>query len=83
MSTPKRDGFDGALSPLALKDLTPDERWRSDGIQFPRLLAEIHACGLREDQYEAIAESMDLTVEQIDELLDRATEAFDRMKAAL
>jgi len=52
--------------------------WSDDSVQFPRLLAEINACGLSEDQYAAIAESMALTIEQVDELLDRAEAAWDK-----
>lgn len=56
----------------------PDCLWKDDSIQFARLLSEISACGLRESQYIDIAQSMDLTVGQVDELLGRADAAWDR-----
>jgi hypothetical protein len=53
--------------------------WLDDGIQFPRLLCEIVAtCDL---DLNALAESMDLTVAEVNELLDRADRAWERTKA--
>ena len=46
--------------------------WKNDKIQFPRLLAEIRAMGLDDGEYEALGEQMDLTKDEIDELLERA-----------
>jgi len=56
----------------------PDCLWADDATQFPRLLMEINACGLSEEQYTDIAASMDLSAEQVDELLDRAEKAWDK-----
>lgn len=49
--------------------------WHEDKIQFPRLLAEIRAVGLTIKQYGQLQDSMDLSVDEIDEILERA-EAF-------
>jgi len=58
-----------------------DNFWNRNDIQFPRLLSEIRACGLYEDQMDDIACSMDLTMDQVEELFDRAEIAFDNVKA--
>lgn len=46
-------------------------KWKSNKIQFPRLLAEIAATQPDLDM-QAIADSMDLEVSDVDELFDRA-----------
>lgn len=60
---------------------TKTDPWLNDAIQFPRLLAEIHAMGLHEDQIESLATEMDLPIGAVYELLDRATEEWDRIKS--
>lgn len=55
--------------------------WEDDNIQFARLLAEIRAVGLTNKQYRDLMDSMDLTRAQIDELLTRADNAFERIVA--
>lgn len=50
--------------------------WERDSIQFPRLLAEIRAAGLTRNQYHELEASMDLTREEIDQLLERAETAW-------
>ena len=68
-------------SSLSPRDyLTPDDRWAADAIQFPRLLAELRAVGLTGEQYAGLSESMDLTRDQIDELLERAETAWQQQK---
>lgn len=57
-----------------------DKNWKNDAIQFPRLLAEIRACGLTRSQYKDLQASMDLTRDAIDELLERAEEAWVEIK---
>ena len=57
-------------------------KWEKDHLQFPRLLAELRAEGLTEDQYKALRASMDLDVEEIDELLERAETEWQRIKEA-
>ena len=54
-------------------------RWKDNSIQFPRLLAEINATQDSLDM-EALCESMDLEQEQIDELFERATVDFEKIK---
>lgn len=55
-------------------------KWENDAIQFPRLLAEIIATQDKLD-VQALADSMDLSVDQIDELFDRANDAWEAAKA--
>lgn len=55
------------------------ENWDRDEYQFPRLLAEIQAtCGLAE--VDALLHSMDISRAQLDELFDRAHDAWERVK---
>lgn len=55
--------------------------WERDDIQFPRLIAEINAT---QDSLnlEALAESMDLSLDEVVELFDRADQAWEAAKAA-
>lgn len=53
--------------------------WNNDAIQFPRLLCEIIATQDNLD-IQALAESMDLTVGQVNELFDRANTAWESIK---
>lgn len=55
--------------------------WNNNAVQFPRLLAEIRAVSLTDDQYRELAASMDLTRDQIDELLERAETRWQGIKA--
>jgi hypothetical protein len=57
--------------------------WNKDSVQFPRLLAEINAAGLTDEQYDTLEESMDLDRAQIDELFDRAEGVFEKEKDGL
>lgn len=54
-------------------------KWGNNAVQFPRLLAEIMAT--QELDMEALAESMDLSIDQVSELFDRADEAWEHIKA--
>lgn len=54
--------------------------WSRDDVQFPRLLAEIKAAGLTNDQLQLLKASMDLSSEAIQELFDRAEESWERIK---
>jgi hypothetical protein len=58
----------------------PHTIWDDDRVQFPRLMAELRAVGLTQDQYAALCESMDLGVREIDGLLERAETAWNRIK---
>lgn len=57
------------------------EPWDRDDIQFPRLLAEINAT---QDtlNLQALADSMDLSVDDVNSLFDRAGNAWESIKAA-
>lgn len=59
-----------------------DTNWKNDNLQFMRLLAEIHASKLTTEQYKDLSESMDLSFDKIDELLQRATDAFEHLTSA-
>ena len=52
--------------------------WENNNIQFPRLLAEIVATQDKLD-IPALAESMDLTVAEVNELFDRAQLAWEKI----
>lgn len=53
--------------------------WNDNHIQFPRLIAEIMAT--QDLDLECLAESMDLTVDDVNELFDRASEEWGSIKA--
>ena len=57
-----------------------NDMWFNDRVQFPRLLAEINAVGLTDAQVKAVAESMDVNVSMVRDLLRRAERALDRIK---
>ena len=59
----------------------PNDVWRRDDIQFPRLLAEITAT--QDIDIALLAESMDLSFDEVVELFDRAEAAWEASKAAL
>lgn len=55
--------------------------WNDNSIQFPRLLAEIAAtCDIPITQQRELCESMDITLEELDELFERAQDAWERIK---
>ena len=54
--------------------------WGDNKIQFPRLLAEIRAIGLTNTQYKELAESMDISQLDVDELLERAESEWEEIK---
>lgn len=56
-----------------------DAKWRDNAIQFPRLLAEISATQDTLDM-QALADAMDLSVEEVNELFDRADTEWERIK---
>jgi len=53
--------------------------WQNNGVQFSRLLAEIMAT--QELDLNSLANSMDLSVDEINELFDRANQAWEDSKA--
>lgn len=56
-----------------------DAKWNDNAIQFPRLLAEIMAT--QEIDLATLAESMDLSIDDVNELFDRADQAWESAKA--
>lgn len=55
--------------------------WRENSIQFPRLLAEIDAVSpLTPQQEQDVADSMDLSVEAVRSLFERASRSWERIK---
>lgn len=69
--------------PTMMPGQEPYTVWENDGIQFPRLLAEIMAAGVGEAVWDELLASMDLESDQLSELFDRAQVAFERSKAIL
>ena len=53
-------------------------QWENDAVQFPRLIAEAEAAGaFTDDVLSDMADSMDLEVAQVVELVSRAQERWD------
>ncbi len=57
-----------------------ESEWNKNSVQFPRLLAEINATQENLDE-NALADAMDITIAELDELFDRAGIAWERIKA--
>lgn len=56
--------------------------WERDDLQFPRLLAELMAnVEFDDDMLRPVAESMDLQLDEVLELFNRAQEAWERIKS--
>lgn len=53
--------------------------WKDNRIQFPRLISEIMAT--QDLDLGLLAESMDLTIDEVNELFDRASEEWEIIKA--
>lgn len=63
---------------MSINDLG-NVNWLDNGKQFPRLISEIVATQEKID-FVALAESMDLEVEQVHELFDRAQTFWEELK---
>lgn len=62
----------------------PNKNWKNDAIQFPRLIAELEAAGaLDTELLSQVALSMDLTLDEVTELVDRAQATWDALKAKM
>ena len=59
-------------------DYAKNDAWGKNWVQFPRLLAEISAT--QELDLDAIANGMDLPVESVVELFNRADNEWERIK---
>jgi hypothetical protein len=55
-----------------------DDKWKRDSLQFPRLISEILAT--QDINYDLLAESMNLTIEQVKELFSRADVTWELIK---
>lgn len=84
-----RDSERIAISKDVLKDAATNDilnnkkhsgAWNDDTIQFCRLLAEIRAVGLTDPQMNELCMSMHISWDMLDDLLDRADNAFEKMK---
>ena len=58
-----------------------NDAWGDNKIQFPRLLAEIVAT--QDVDVNALAESMDLDTDEVNELIDRALDEWEKIKKEL
>lgn len=62
----------------------PNTNWHNNAIQFPRLIAELEAVGAFTPQVsEALCVEMDLTMDELDEIVFRAQQKWDSIKAQL
>lgn len=60
----------------------PPTLWERDDLQFPRLLAELMAnVEFTDDMLRSVAESMDLELDEVLELFNRAQEAWEGIKS--
>lgn len=61
-----------------------NKNWKNNKIQFPRLIAELEAIGaFNEETLHNLADSMDLTPDEVCELIDRAQNEWDKIKDSL
>lgn len=60
----------------------PEQNWHNDDIQFPRLISELRGV-LTKNQIADVAESMDLPVARVEELLARAESAWEEIVSAI
>lgn len=57
--------------------------WENNGIQFPRLIAEADQAGaFNGNVLRTMAIEMDLTVNEVLEVVERATTKWDQIKAS-
>jgi hypothetical protein len=59
--------------------------WEIDTLQFARFIAECEACYVfaDTDRLNQVADSMDLDIDEVCELIDRATQQWDKYKTRL
>ena len=70
--------------PLSTGDLN-DHLWDEDSVQFARLIVELRTRGVFDDKrvMSLLCASMDLTVEEIWQLVRRAEAEIDRLRTSL
>ena len=60
----------------------PNKNWKNNAIQFARLIAELDSAGgFTEEDSEYLCESMDVTMDELDDIVSRAQEEWDKIKA--
>jgi len=64
-------------------DVSPVGARDRNAVQFPRLLAEIYAAGLTVEQERELCTSMEITRQDLYDLLERADAEFERLKKGL
>lgn len=58
-----------------------NDKWKDNSIQFPRLIAEIAAnIEMKEQHWNDLKESMDISEDELNELFDRANDEWERIK---
>ena len=58
-----------------------NKNWKNNAIQFPRLIAELDSAGgFTEEVSEYLCESMDVTMDELDDIVSRAQEEWDKIK---
>ncbi len=63
--------------------LSSQDRWEDDSIQFPRMLAELQGVGLTALQYKQLKGTMDLESVEVDHILERADNVWQKQKASV
>ena len=62
----------------------PDAKWNDNAIQFPRLIAEISAnVEITDKEWEDMCDSMDVTPVELEQLFNRASAEWERLKAEI
>ena len=64
---------------VVLQSPSGNFKWESDDVQFPRLLAEVHAVADTK-LYNDLCESMDLTLDKVMGLFERAEHRWENIK---
>ncbi len=59
----------------------PADLWSMNNVQFPRLIAELEANGaFTPEVVKSLCDSMDITEEELSDLIDRAQEDWEFIK---
>ena len=67
-----------------IMEITHKPNWYNNGGQYPRLIDELLAAGvLIPKVVKSVCESMDVTKKELEDLLDRASDDWTKVKAAL
>ena len=67
-----------------MKNQNNNRKWKNNRIQFPRLIAELMATGaFTHGVINNVAKEMDLTHDDVVEIIDRAQAEWDKIKHKL